>query len=110
MAILFGNIVNYVFVVIGAIIIIGVIARFSYNKLSTERLEEAVIIDKQCYDKRIYRKSSASFAKKYYVITFKCKNKRRHFYVSELSYTNYKVGQKGTLKYKGSHLVDFNKK
>ena len=41
-------------------------------------------------------------------ITFLCGNKKRYFNVSELSYRNYKVKQKGTLKYKGSQIIDFN--
>ena len=30
------------------------------------------------------------------------------FYVSELSYGGYRVGESGTLKYRGDRIIDFN--
>ena len=103
----FANIVNFIFALIGAIIVIGIIIRVIINLLSKEKSIKAIVVDKQCYDKQIYRKSQAPFMRKEYVITFLCGNKKRYFNVSELSYRNYKVNQKGTLKYKGNQIVDF---
>ena len=107
MADLFGNIVNFVFVLIGIVIIIGVIAKICSNFFSREKEVKATVINKQSYDKQIYRKSQAPFTKKEYVITFQCGNKKRHFDVSELSYGNYRIKQKGILRYKGNRLIDF---
>ncbi len=107
MADLFGNIVNFVFVLIGVVIIICVIARIFSNHLFNEKEVKAMVINKQSYDKQIYRKSQAPFTKKEYVITFQCGNKIRHFDVSELSYGSYRINQKGILRYKGSRLIDF---
>ena len=103
----FGNIVNFIFALIGAIIVIGIIIRVIINLFSKEKSIKAIVVDKQCYDKQIYRKSQAPFMRKEYVITFLCGNKKRYFNVSELSYRNYKVNQKGTLKYKGNQIIDF---
>lgn len=101
------GLINYVFVILELVIIVGIIAKLLHNFFSKEKREEAVVVNKQSFDKTIYRKSQAPFVKKTYVITFQCKNKKRHFDVSELSYNNYRINQKGTLKYKGSRLIDF---
>ena len=101
------GLINYVFVILELVIVVGVAARLLYNYFSKEKREEAVVINKQSFDKTIYRKNQAPFVKKSYVITFQCKNKKRHFDVSEFSYNNYRINQKGILKYKGNRLIDF---
>ncbi len=110
MAYLFGNIVNYSFGLLGVIIIAGIMVQLIYRYFSKEKQEIATVIKKQSYDKQVYRKNEASFVKKEYVVTFQCGNKQRHFEVSELSYCNYKVNQKGMLKFKGSRLIDFKER
>jgi len=103
----FGNIVNFIFVLMGVIIVVGIIIRVIINIFSKEKSIMAKVVDKQSYDKQIYRKSQAPFMRKEYVITFLCGNKKKYFTVSELSYRNYRINQKGTLKYKGNQIVDF---
>ena len=103
----FGNIVNFIFALIGVIIVVGISIKVIINIFSKEKSIMAKVVDKQSYDKQIYRKSQAPFIQKEYVITFLCGNKKKYFNVSELSYRNYKVNQKGTLKYKGNQIVDF---
>jgi len=103
----FGNIVNLIFALIGAIIVFGISIKVIINIFSKEKSIKAIVVDKQSYDKQIYRKSHAPFTVKEYVITFRCGNKKKYFNVSELSYKNYRVNQKGTLNYKGSRIVDF---
>ena len=103
----FGNIVNFIFVLMGVIIVVGIIIRVIINIFSKEKSIIAKVVDKQSYDKQIYRKSQALFMRKEYVITFLCGNKKKYFTVSELSYRNYRINQKGTLKYKGNQIVDF---
>jgi hypothetical protein len=104
---IFGNIANYIFGLLGIIIAIGIIARLICNFFSKEKQENAIVVNKQRYDRQVYRKSQSPFVKKEYVITFQCGNKKRYFDVSELSYGNYRINQKGTLRYKGSRLIDF---
>ena len=103
----FGNIVNFIFVLIGVITVVGIIIRVIINIFSKEKSIMAKVVDKQSYDKQIYRKNQAPFMRKEYVITFLCGNKKKYFNVSELSYRNYRINQKGTLKYKGNQIVDF---
>lgn len=104
----FGNIVNFIFVLAGAIIVVGISINIIKNIFSKEKTIRATVVDKQCYDKQIYRKAQAPFKNKEYVITFLCENKKKCFNVSELSYENYKLNQKGILKYKGNQIIDFN--
>ena len=47
----FANIVNFIFALIGAIIVIGIIIRVIINLLSKEKSIKAIVVDKQCYDK-----------------------------------------------------------
>ncbi len=42
-----------------------------------------------------------------YTVVFEAKGKKYSFRVSEFSYGGYKVGQTGTLKYRGHRLIDF---
>lgn len=102
-----GNITNYVFGLIGIIIVIGIFGKILINTFSKEQSIKAELVDKQCYDKRIYSKRQAPYTKKEYVITFLCGNKKKYFNVSESSFKNYRVNQKGMLKYKGNKIIDF---
>ncbi len=102
-----GNAVNFIFFIIGLVIAIGIIIKIIADYFSKEKCIKATVLDKQNYDKRIYRKNQAPLTQKEYVITFLCGNKKKYFNVSELSFDNYKVNQKGTLKYKGNRIVDF---
>lgn len=98
------DIINIIFLVIGIVIIAGIALKF----FQKERISHAVVINKQCFDKQIIRKNQAPFTKKEYVITFECGGKKLNFEVPEISYNNYRINQKGTLKYKGNRLIDFS--
>ena len=101
------NIVNFIFALVGVIIVVGISIKIIKNIFSKEKTVKATVVDKQCYDKQIYRKNQAPFTRKEYIITFLCGDKKKYFNVSELSYKNYRINQKGTLNYKGSRIIDF---
>ena len=82
----FGNIVNIIFSLIEIIIVVGIVIRVCKDKFSTVKEVPATVIDKQKYQKRVYRKSQAPFNKTECVITFLCDNKKLYFDVSEFSY------------------------
>lgn len=102
---LFGSIVNYIFFLLAIIIAVALLVRNCFLK---EKTEKAVVVDKQRYDRQIFSKNQALSVKAEYIVSFRNGNKTRHFKVSEISYNNYEINQKGTLKYKGKHLIDFN--
>ena len=97
------NIINLIFLVVSIIIFSGILVKF----FQKEKTTPAVVLNKQCLFKQVVRKSQAPFLKKEYIITFKCGNKKLNFEVSEISYNNYRINQKGILKYKGNRLIDF---
>lgn len=104
---IFGNIINLFFISFGAIALLGIIIKVITNIFSKEKSIKAIIVDKQSYDKTIYRKNDAPYVVKKYIITFNCEDKKRYFEVSELSYKNYKMNQKGILTYKRNRIIDF---
>ena len=107
---LFSSISVFLFVLIDIVIIAGITKKLIDNRFSKEREVAATVVNKQSFDRQIFRKSQASFTKKEYIITFQCGNNKRHFAVSELSYKNYKVNQSGVLRYKGNRLIDFDRR
>ena len=110
MADIIGKIVNYLFGFLGIVIAGSIAVRFIYNHLTSEKKENAVVINKQCFDRRIYRKHASSYTSKEYVIIFCAGNKKRYFNVSELTFFSVEIGQKGFLIYKGNKFVDFEKR
>lgn len=103
----FGYIVNIVFALFMAVVGVLILVRIIKNSLAKVKQAQAVVIDKQCFQKPISGKSSTAFPKNTYIVTFLCGNKKKHFEVSEFSYNGYRVNEKGILKYKGTRLIDF---
>lgn len=101
------NIVNYVLVLLIIVIWVGIAIRILRNYFSKTKIVYAIVVDKQCYDKQIYSKGQAPYIKKEYVITFLCGGRKINFNVSELSYNNYRIKEKGKLVYKGNRIIDF---
>jgi hypothetical protein len=75
------------------------------NKRAPLRSNKAVVIDKHIVE--TFDKYSGNGKHKKYVIVFSVNGKKKSFYVSQLSYSGYRVNEKGTLKYKGDKLIAF---
>lgn len=77
--------------------------RDKYTKVKTAK---ARVVDKFKADQfaRIY--GSAARVPQYYVV-FQMNGRKKAFRVSEFSYAGYRIGESGTLKYRGGKLVDF---
>ena len=100
-----GNFVNVFFVVFAVLLWLLIIIRLIYTKFAKVKSVNAKVVDK-------YKTSSHSFYPKtfkpsLYKVVFKANNKTVSFYVSEFSFNNYKINEKGELKYKGSKLISF---
>ena len=54
-----------------------------------------------------FSKYSGSGKREKYVVIFSSNGKKHSFYVSKFSYDGYRIGQKGTLTYKGNKLLSF---
>ena len=76
------------------------------NKYAKVKTVKAQVVDKFKADRfsKIY--GSAARTPQYYVV-FQIGSKKKSFRISEFSYGGYRIGERGTLKYKGDKLVDF---
>ena len=75
------------------------------NKLAPVKAVKAEVIDK--YEPEMVSKYPRTFKNKRYIVVFKTEDKRLSFDVSEFSYGNYKIKEKGTLRYKGNQIISF---
>ena len=76
------------------------------NKYAKVKTVKAQVVDKFKADKFTKIYGSTARAPQYYVV-FQIDNKKKSFRVAEFSHSGYRVGERGTLKYKGDRLVDF---
>lgn len=82
-----------------------IIIRFLMNRLAPVRTVQAEVVDKSVTES--FSKYRGSGKVKRYVIVFRAKGKKLSFYVGEFSYGGYRIGEKGTLQYKGDRIIDF---
>ena len=76
------------------------------NKYAKVKTVKAQVVDKFKADQFSEIYGSAARVPQYYVV-FQIGNKKKSFGISEFSYGGYRVGECGTLKYKGDKLVGF---
>ena len=75
------------------------------NSYAEEITEEAEVIDK--YITESIAKTKGVLTNKQYIVVFLTKKKRLYFQVSEFSYHNYGIKEKGLLTYKGNMIIGF---
>ena len=83
---------------------------FAFIWFLISRFAPVQSVKAEVVDKHIAKGFSRYSGKGYrenYVIVFSVGGKKKSFYVSQFSYGGYRVGEKGTLKYKGSRLIGF---
>lgn len=88
------------------LIFLYVIIRFFTNKYGKVKSVEAVVLHKSKMEPFSKVKSSGAGTRCY--VVFQVNGKKMSFRVSEFSYNGYRIGEKGTLKYKGERLIDFS--
>ncbi len=101
-----GNILGYLFLGVIGIVLVSCIFRFLRDKCSPVKAVKATVVHKQTVE--TFSKYAGNGTHKKYAVTFQTGNKKLSFYVSEFSYRGYKVNETGTLKYKGSKIIDFS--
>lgn len=82
-----------------------IIARFLYSRFGRTIKVSATVVHKQKVEQKSFK--TPPYISYKYAVTFQIGNKRKSFYVSELSYGGYRKGEKGTLTYRGDRLIDF---
>ncbi len=100
-----SNIINVIAVILFLVCWILIIRKSIINKFAPVKTVKAELIDK--YKSDIVSKYPGTFKPEYYIVVFKTKNKKLSFNVSEFSYANYKIKEKGMLKYKGTKIISF---
>ncbi len=106
-----GEIIYAVVIILALFCICAVVVRILL-KLLQDRFAPVKAVKAQVVEKFVaegFSKIYSPMAKRprYYVV-LAVGNKKRSFSVSELSYGGYRLHERGTLKYKGSKLVDFH--
>lgn len=96
-----GIVILSLFMGIGLLAMVRLIA----NRFAPVKTVSAVVVDK--HKAETFSKYSGNGKSEKYVIVFSVDGKKKSFYVSQFSYSGYRVNEKGTLKYKGSKLISF---
>jgi len=100
-----SNIVNVIALILFLLCWILIIRKFIVSRCATVKTVKAKIVDK--YKPDIVSKYPGTFKRERYIVIFATKDKKLSFDVSEFSYGNYKINEKGTLKYKGNKIISF---
>lgn len=99
------NIINTIITILFLLCWILVIAKIVINRYATVKTVKAKLVDK--YKPDIVSKYHGTFKQERYIVVFATNKKKLSFNVSEFSYSNYKINEKGTLKYKGTKIISF---
>ena len=100
------NIMFYFFAVFCLFLIAVYAFRFFRNVCSPVRTVKATVVHKQTVES--FSKYAGNGTHTKYAVTFLAGNKKLSFFVSEFSYKGYRINESGTLKYKGTKLIDFH--
>ncbi len=107
----FESIIGYGLLLLTVLFWVVVLCRLAVklyrDRYTPVRTVKGRIADKYLSD-RLARLYGSAAGKAGYVVVFEAKEKTLSFRVSELTYHSLKVGQKGTLRYKGSRWIDFH--
>lgn len=87
-------------------VIYGIImVRFLKSRFGKIVKVSAMVVHKQTVEHKSYK--TPPYTRVKYAVTFQIDNKRKSFYVSEISYQGFRKGEKGTLTYRGDRLINF---
>ena len=83
-----------------------IMVRFLRSRFGKIVKASATVVHKQTVEQKAFK--TPPYTRVKYAVTFQIGNKRKSFYVSEISYQGYRKGEKGTLTYRGDRLIDFH--
>ena len=101
-----ADILNCIAVIFFVICWALIVLRFIKSRYANVRTVKAVITDKYKYDPVSHVPGTFNNMATYTVV-FSVGTKKLAFGVSEYSFANFRVGEKGTLTYKGGRLIGF---
>lgn len=82
-----------------------IIIKLIRNKYAPVKSVKAEVFDK--YKANSVSKIHGTLKREHYIVVFSTSEKKLSFPVSEFSYRNYNIKDKGTLKYKGGQIISF---
>ena len=100
------NLGGYIGLAVTIIWFVGMLIWFFRRQYGRAKKVSATVVNKQVTE--TFSKYAGSGKEKVYYVTFLAGGKRRSFKVSAFSYNGYRVGESGTLTYKGDRLIDFS--
>ncbi|MBQ6997104.1 MAG: DUF2500 family protein [Oscillospiraceae bacterium] len=100
------NIVGIVFLGLTIVCTAVYLVKFFCDRYGRVKTVKATVVHKQTVES--FSKYAGNGTHTRYCVTFLIGGKRRSFYVSEFSYRGYKLNESGTLKYRGSRIIDFS--
>ena len=101
-----NNTTALIAIIVGGAWFLGIIVYCFLRKFGKAKTVKAKVVHKQSAE--VYSKYSGTGKAHKYYVTFQINGKRKTFSVSEFSYNGYRIGESGTLKYKGERLIDFH--
>ena len=82
-----------------------VVIKIVISRCSPVKTVKAKVVDK--YKPDMVSNYPGTFKPQRYIAVFATKDNKLSFDVSEFSYANYKINERGTLKYKGTKIISF---
>lgn len=82
-----------------------IIKKLVWSKYAPVKTVKAEVFDK--YKTDTVSRIQGTFKRERYIVVFATGDKKLSFNVPEFSYGNYKIKDKGTLKYKGNQIISF---
>lgn len=100
-----GVIINVIAIIFFLLCWFLIIRRIISGKVSSVKTVKAEVVDK--YTSKPVSNYPGTQNRRYMVV-FKAEKKKLSFNVSEFTYGDYRVGERGTLKYKGNKIISFD--
>lgn len=100
-----NDVINIFLIILVASFWFLIVKRLIWNKFSPVKTIKAEVVDK--YKPNEVSNYPGVFKRECYIVVFKTEDKKLSFDVSEFSYSNYTIKEKGTLKYKGAKIISF---
>ena len=100
-----SDIINVIGIILLLLCWLLIIIKFIVGRYGAVKTAKATVVDK--YKPDIVPKYHGTLKQEYYIVVFETKDKKLSFNVSEFSYGNYKIKEKGILKYKGNKIISF---
>ena len=99
------DIITYILIAVCLLFWGVIIVKLIRNKFSPVKTVEAKVCDK--YKNKVISEYPENLKADRFVVVFETIEKKLSFIVSKFSYENYKINEKGILKYKGTKLISF---